>query len=63
MSRLRSVSAIEGVVAGGEHVVIRGAISDASAAGAFAGRVYTDAAPANHAAKSRLYAPARDVRC
>ena len=62
MSRLRSMSASESVVAGGELAVIRGGVPGASAIETFAGRARTDAVATNHAAKSRRYAPAGDVR-
>ena len=61
MLRLRSMSASEGVVAGGKHVVIRGVAPNASAIETFAGRARTDAVPANHAAKGRRQAPAGDL--
>lgn len=53
MSRLRSMSASESVVAGGELAVIRGGVPGASAIETFAGRARTDAVATNHAAKSR----------
>ena len=61
MSRLRSMSASESVVASGEHVLIRGVVPDASAIETLAGRARTDTVPANHAAKGRRHASARDV--
>jgi len=53
MSRLRSMPASESVVAGGEHVLVRGVAPNASAIETFAGRARIDAVPANHAAKGR----------
>ncbi len=59
MSRLRSVSASESVVAGGEHVVIRGSVPNGGAIETLAGRGRTGAS-ANHAVKGRRYAPTGD---
>jgi hypothetical protein len=61
VSRVRSMSASESVVTGGEDVVIGGGVPGASAIETLAGGVRTDAVPTNHAAKSRRYASAGDV--
>lgn len=62
MSRVRSMSASKSVVARGEDVVIGGGVPDPSTIETLAGGARTDAVPTNHAAKSRRYASAGDVR-